>query len=81
MVTGPPQQTLPGFEVADRPVTPRPSRIGHVKVGYAVTREIMTRATGFMDEYDFTLNPYSRVLVRLHVLLRRVLQQDQGAAG
>ncbi len=59
MLTNPAQQTLPGFEPAERPVTPRPSRIGHVDVGYGVTREIMTRATGFMEEYDFTLNPYS----------------------
>ncbi len=26
---------------------------------YAPAREILTRATGFMDAYDFTLNPYS----------------------
>ena len=59
MVIDPAQRTLPGFGVAERPVTPRPSKIGHVEVSYGVTREIMTRATGFMDEYDFTLNPYS----------------------
>ena len=59
MLTNPAQQTLPGFDVAERPKTPRPSRIGHVDVDYGVTREIMTRATGFMEEYDFTLNPYA----------------------
>ncbi len=37
----------------------RPSRIGHVNVYYIQAREILTRATGFMDAYDFTLNPYS----------------------
>ena len=28
-------------------------------VDYAPVRDILTRATGFMDAYDFTLNPYS----------------------
>ena len=37
----------------------RPTRIGHVDVAYAPAREILTKATGFMDAYDFTLNPYS----------------------
>ena len=37
----------------------RPSSIGQVSVSYAHVREILTRATGFMDAYDFTLNPYS----------------------
>ena len=37
-----------------------PDRIGqNTKVSYAPAREILTRATGFMDAYDFTLNPYS----------------------
>ena len=38
---------------------PRPSNIGHVRVSYIQAREILTRASGFMDAYDFTLNPYS----------------------
>ena len=58
MATSPAQRPLPGFGVAERPERPRPSRIGHVDVGYTVTREVLTRATGFMEEYDFTLNPY-----------------------
>ena len=37
----------------------RPTYIGHVKISYIVAREILTRASGFMDAYDFTLNPYS----------------------
>ena len=41
------------------PVLDRPSRIGHVDVTYNPAREILTRATGFMDTYDYTLNPYS----------------------
>jgi DNA repair photolyase len=37
----------------------RPTHIGHVKISYSVAGEILTRATGFMDAYDYTLNPYS----------------------
>ena len=37
----------------------RPDQIGDTKVFYAPAREVLTRATGFMDAYDFTLNPYS----------------------
>ena len=36
-----------------------PTSIGHAKLEYYEPREILTRATGFMSEYDFTLNPYS----------------------
>ena len=36
-----------------------PDHIGETTITYADTREILTRATGFMDAYDFTLNPYS----------------------
>ncbi len=37
----------------------RPDRIGPTAVTYNPSRNILTRATGFMDAYDFTLNPYS----------------------
>lgn len=37
----------------------RPERLGPVDVEYARVRNILTRATGFMDAYDFTLNPYA----------------------
>lgn len=37
----------------------RPDRLGGVDVEYAPVRDILTRATGFMDAYDFTLNPYA----------------------
>ena len=36
-----------------------PDRIGRVNVDYSAVGDILTRATGFMDAYDFTLNPYS----------------------
>ena len=39
--------------------SPQPSQIGKVTVAYKPTRDILTRSTGFMDAYDFTLNPYS----------------------
>ena len=59
MTTYPTQPELPGLEVPEPMPTARPSSIGDVAVSYILTREILTRATGFMDEYDFTLNPYS----------------------
>lgn len=37
----------------------RPCLIGETEICYVPAREILTRATGFMGEYDFTLNPYS----------------------
>ena len=40
-------------------VLDRPDRIGEVQISYVRAREILTKATGFMDAYDFTLNPYS----------------------
>ncbi len=36
-----------------------PSRIGHAGIAYNSAREVLTRATGFMDAYDYTLNPYA----------------------
>ena len=41
------------------PVLSHPSRIGDTAVSYADAGAILNRATGFMDAYDFTLNPYS----------------------
>lgn len=35
------------------------SRVGGAGVAYAPARSVLTKATGFMSEYDFTLNPYS----------------------
>ena len=59
MVANPPQPHLPGLGLAERPTATRPSAVGRVSVSYNRTREILTRATGFMDAYDFTLNPYA----------------------
>ena len=35
-----------------------PVKIGKTEITYAPARDILTRATGFMSEYDYTLNPY-----------------------
>ena len=53
------QPSLPGLGTLTTEPSARPSRIGETKVAYAPAREILTRATGFMNAYDFTLNPYS----------------------
>ena len=34
-------------------------RVGQADVAYVKTGQLLTKATGFMDAYDFTLNPYS----------------------
>lgn len=34
-------------------------QFGTANIEYKAVRDILTRATGFMDEYDYTLNPYS----------------------
>ena len=36
-----------------------PEMIGDVTISYTPAREILTKATGFMNDYHFTLNPYS----------------------
>lgn len=56
MVSTPIQQSLPFEEPA---FSDRPNQFGQAAVGYAPVRDILTRASGFMDEYDYTLNPYS----------------------
>lgn len=37
----------------------RPTHVGDVEVEYREASSILTKATGFMADYDFTLNPYS----------------------
>lgn len=37
----------------------RPTRLGHASIAYRDATSILTRATGFMADYDFTLNPYA----------------------
>ena len=59
-----PQFPLPDFcllepSKGEQCVLERPEKIGDVQVTYTPAREILTKATGFMNAYDFTLNPYS----------------------
>ena len=44
---------------AERQPEDRLHSIGQAAVEYKPTSAILTRATGFMDKYDYTLNPYS----------------------
>ena len=37
----------------------RPDTAGTAEVDYSAATQVLTKATGFMSEYDFTLNPYS----------------------
>ena len=63
-MTGPRQLALfAGSDSGDRPDETqgqaRPTRFGHATIDYKPARAILTKATGFMDAYDFTLNPYA----------------------
>ena len=40
-------------------VMPLPNQIGPTQVTYQPTRNILTKTSGFINAYDFTLNPYS----------------------
>ena len=44
----------------DRPEPPAPliSRIGKATIRHRDVNEILTRASGFISSYDFTINPY-----------------------
>jgi len=52
------QLSLFGLEERDL-IHEHPEQVGSAKVSYIKTRDILTRASGFMDAYDYTLNPYS----------------------
>ena len=72
MVTDITQQALPDFGSPEPRPGNRPTTVGHVSVSYHQPREILTRATGFMDACDFTLNPYSgrcdfETIIRIHL--------------
>ena len=54
------QPHLPGLAEAPVLYMPDPpAAVGQAQVSYMQSREILTKATGFMDAYDFTLNPYA----------------------
>ncbi len=50
------QLPLAGMEP---PIVAGPDRVGQADVAYIKTGQLLTKATGFMEAYDFTLNPYS----------------------
>jgi DNA repair photolyase len=41
------------------PLSERPTHIGPAAVTYAPARSILTASSGFIDAFDYTLNPYS----------------------
>ena len=55
----PTQASLFDSQADQPPVDATAFRTGRVEVSSKPAREILMRATGFMDQYDFTLNPYS----------------------
>ena len=52
------QQSLFGADTAPKPPAIHPDHIGDTAVTYAPTSQVLNKPTGFMDAYDFTLNPY-----------------------
>ena len=63
-MTDPRQLTLfggsnPGDRPDETPGQSGPARLGHATIDYKPAGAILTKATGFMDAYDFTLNPYA----------------------
>ncbi len=40
-------------------ILPHPERVGAAKIAYVKTRDILTCTSGFLDAYDYSLNPYS----------------------
>jgi DNA repair photolyase len=49
------QPELPIYQ----PDNQRPLTLGHARIEFQPARSILTKATGFMGQYDYTLNPYS----------------------
>ena len=45
-------------EMSDH-IQERPDRIGRTEVGYREARSILNKASGFLEGYDFSLNPYA----------------------
>ena len=60
MTSSPSQPSLFADRGEENPAPcPSPQRIAKNKVSYKSACEILTKATGFMNAYEFTLNPYS----------------------
>lgn len=41
------------------PEPAKPDKLGHATLNYKQSGSIITKASGFVDSYDFTINPYS----------------------
>ena len=52
------QVMMPGFAPEDD-LPERPASVGQATVSYAPVREILTKTSGFLEAYDYTLNQYS----------------------
>ena len=57
------QPAIPGLAIEDQLTdsipSDRPSKVGLATATFSHAKEILNYASGFMDAYDFTLNPYS----------------------
>lgn len=47
------------LQMFDDPADPRPGTLGHAEISYKPAASILTKASGFMGDYDYTLNPYA----------------------
>ena len=75
------QPPLPGIPTPDLEPVSGPDEIGGVEIKYQSVREILTRATGFMEEYDFTLNPYSGCFFGCTYCYAAFFSRSAGVAG
>ncbi len=62
-MTTPKQRSLPGLgrdvSLPLAQVDRHPKTVGQAKIAYVPVRQVLMKATGFMEAYDFTLNPYN----------------------
>ena len=59
MTTDPAQQAFPFLAPAPLALAERPALVGHCAVTYASAQQLLNPATGFLNAYDFSLNPYA----------------------
>ena len=59
VVAGPDRVGQDQVDAISTAVDPSIARTGQADVAYVSTGQLLTKTTGFMEAYDFTLNPYS----------------------
>ena len=59
VVAGPDREGQANVDDISTAVDTSIARTGQAEVAYIKTGQLLTKTTGFMDAYDFTLNPYS----------------------